>query len=179
LRLTSCSHSAQHAVVLLAYLRAWGCRVDPITLIVTALVAGAALGMKDTASSAVKDAYAGLKALAGKRLAGRPDGELVLARHAAAPEIWRAPLMEELRQVEADHDADLVSAAETLMRLVDSAGGQAGKYSISVRGAQGVQIGDSNEQRNVFHALPGGLRPEDMTGRSGPVEDDGHESRGR
>jgi hypothetical protein len=54
--------------------------MDPITLIVTALAAGAALGVKDAASSAVKDAYAGLKALVGKRLAGRPDAEVVLAR---------------------------------------------------------------------------------------------------
>ena len=42
--------------------------MDPITLIVTALAAGAALGITDTASSAIKDAYAGLKALVKKRL---------------------------------------------------------------------------------------------------------------
>jgi len=35
--------------------------MDPITLIVTALTAGAALGIKDTASTAVRDAYVGLK----------------------------------------------------------------------------------------------------------------------
>ena len=37
--------------------------MDPITLIVTALAAGAALGVQDTASAMVKDAYASLKAL--------------------------------------------------------------------------------------------------------------------
>jgi hypothetical protein len=46
--------------------------MDPITLIVTALAAGAALGVTDTASAMVKDAYAGLKALVRKRLGGRP-----------------------------------------------------------------------------------------------------------
>jgi hypothetical protein len=51
--------------------------MDPITLIVAALAAGAALGIKDTASSAVQDAYASLKAHAKKRLAGRPDAEMV------------------------------------------------------------------------------------------------------
>lgn len=132
--------------------------MDPITLIVTALVAGAAMGMRDTASSAVKDAYSGLKALVRKRLAGRPDGELVLARHEEAPETWRAPLMEELNQAGTDHDADLIAAAEALMRLVDEAGGRAGKYSVDIRGAQGVQIGDRNQQRNVFHAPPGGFK---------------------
>ena len=51
--------------------------MDPITLIVTALAAGAALGVQDTASAMVKDAYAGLKALVKKtawRRAGRRDG---------------------------------------------------------------------------------------------------------
>ena len=41
--------------------------MDPITLIVAALAAGAAVGLKDTTSSAVRDAYAGLKAMVTKR----------------------------------------------------------------------------------------------------------------
>jgi hypothetical protein len=130
--------------------------MDPITLIVTALAAGAALGVKDAASSAVKDAYAGLKALVGKRLAGRPDAEVVLARYENAPETWQAPLMAELDEAGAGHDRDLAAAARALMNLVDEAGARAGKYTVDVRGAQGVQIGDHTRQDNVFHAPPGG-----------------------
>ena len=44
----------------------------------------------------------------------------------------------------------------TLMSLVDAAGAGAGKYTVDVRGAQGVQIGDHNRQDNVFRAPPGG-----------------------
>ena len=130
--------------------------MDPITLIVTALAAGAALGVKDTASSAVKDAYAGLKALVRKRLAGRPDAEVVLARHEQAPQTWQAPLTAELGEAGADQDPGLVAAAQALMSLVDEAGARAGKYTVDVRGGQGVQIGDHNRQDNVFHAPPGG-----------------------
>jgi len=130
--------------------------MDPITLIVTALAAGAALGVKDAASSAVKDAYAGLKALAKRRLAGRPDAEVVLARHEHAPQTWQAPLLAELGEAGADRDRDLVAAAQALMNLVDAAGARAGKYTVDVRGAQGVQIGDHNRQDNVFYAPPGG-----------------------
>lgn len=130
--------------------------MDPITLIVTALAAGAALGVTDTASSAVMDAYAGLKALVGKRFAGRPDAELVLTKYEKAPETWQAPLMAELAEAEAARDRDLVAAAETLMSLVDRAGARAGKYTVDARGAQGVQIGDHNRQDNVFNAPPGG-----------------------
>jgi hypothetical protein len=42
-------------------------RVDPLTLIVTAVALGASAGLKDTAAQIVKDAYAGLKALLGRR----------------------------------------------------------------------------------------------------------------
>jgi len=126
--------------------------MDPITLIVTALAAGAALGITDATSSAVKDAYAGLKKLVTKRLADRPDTELVLTRHQEAPETWRAPLMAELDQAGAAHDASLVAAAEALMRLIDEAGARAGKYTVDVRGAKGVQIGDHNRQDNVFNS---------------------------
>jgi hypothetical protein len=130
--------------------------MDPITLIVTALAAGAALGVKDTASSAVKDAYAGLKALVTKRLGGRPGAELVLAKHERAPATWQAPLMAELGEARADSDPDLVAAAQALMRLVDDAGARAGKYTVDVRGAQGVQVGEHNRQDNVFNAPPDG-----------------------
>jgi hypothetical protein len=95
--------------------------MDPVTLIVTALAAGAATGMTESAASAVKDAYRSLLALVRKRLAGRPDAELVLARHEATPETWQAPLVAVLEEAGAEHDTDLVTAAQALMSLVDKA----------------------------------------------------------
>jgi hypothetical protein len=41
--------------------------VDPVTLIVTAVALGASAGLTDTATSAVKDAYAALKGLLARR----------------------------------------------------------------------------------------------------------------
>ena len=126
--------------------------MDPITLIVTALAAGAALGAQDTVSAMVKDAYAGLKVLVKRRLGGRPGAELVLARHEQAPETWQAPLMAELAETGADGDHDLIAAAQALLDLVGGAEGRTRKYTVDVRGAQGVQIGDHNRQDNVFNA---------------------------
>jgi hypothetical protein len=131
--------------------------MDPITLIVTALAAGAALGLKDTASSAVRDAYAGLNALVTTRLAGRPGAEIVLSRYEEAPQTWHAPLVAELDEAGAGDDLDLAAAAQVLMNLVDETGARAGKYTVDVRGAQGVQIGDHTRQDNVFYAPPSGL----------------------
>lgn len=124
--------------------------MDPITLIVTALAAGAALGVQGTASAMVKDAYAGLKALAKKRLGGGPAADLVLAKHEQAPEAWHAPLMAELTERGGDHDGELVAAAKALLDLLAEAGRAAGKYTVDIRGAQGVQVGDNNRQDNTF-----------------------------
>ena len=124
--------------------------MDPVTLVVTALAAGAASALQDGASAAVKDAYAQVKALARKRIAHRPQGELVLAEHEAAPQTWQAPLAAELSAAGAAGDSDLLLAARALMNLVDETGSRAGKYTVTVRGSQGVQVGDRNTQTNTF-----------------------------
>jgi hypothetical protein len=128
--------------------------MDPVTLILTALAAGAALGVKDTASSAVKDAYNGLKALVKRRFGGRTDGELVLARYEEAPETWKGRLAAELAAVGAGDDTGLVAAAQALMKLIDEAGSESGKYVVTVRESRGVQVGDRNTQTNTFEAGP-------------------------
>jgi len=124
--------------------------MDPITLIVTALAAGAALGVQNIASTMVKDAYGNLRALVRKRLGGGTGAEVVLSKHEQAPETWQAPLMAELAQAGAAGDSDLIAAAKALLDLVG--GAEAGKYTVDARGAQGVQIGDHNRQENVFNA---------------------------
>jgi hypothetical protein len=124
--------------------------MDPITLIVTALAAGAAQGMMDNASAMIKDAYACLKARVKKKLGGKPSAELMLTKHEQAPETWQAPLVAELTEAGADRDHELIATAKALLDLIGEAGG-AGKYTVDVRGAQGVQIGDHDRQDNVFN----------------------------
>ncbi len=128
--------------------------MDPVTLIVTALGAGAGSALQDGASEAVKDAYARLKALVKKRFAGRPKAELVLAEHESAPQTWDKPLAAELSAAGADGDRDLVAVAQALMRLVDEAGSRSGKYVVTVQDSQGVQVGDRNTQTNIFRSGP-------------------------
>jgi hypothetical protein len=128
--------------------------MDPVTLIVTALAAGAAEALKDGTADAVKSAYGRLKALVSRRFAGRPKAELVLAEYETAPQTWQAPLAAELSAAGADADVDLAAAAQALMSLVDATGSQSGKYAVSVRDSQGVQVGDHSTQTNTFEARP-------------------------
>src|SRR4051794_7893186 len=86
--------------------------MDPVTLIVAALAAGAGAGVKETATHVVKDAYAGLKALVLRRVKDTPAGEVAVVEHAKDPEVWSAPLAKTLTAAGADQDADLLAAAQ-------------------------------------------------------------------
>lgn len=109
--------------------------MDPITLILTALAARAASGLQDSASSAMKSAYASLKALVKRHLSDRPAGELALPEYETAQDGWERPLTAQLEAAGADQNAELVKAAQALMGLVDGAGSRTGKYAIDVRGS--------------------------------------------
>jgi hypothetical protein len=125
--------------------------MDPVTLIVTALGAGAAMGLQDGTAQAVKNTYVRLKALVRKRLTSRAKAELVLTEYEVAPQVWEAPLA----AADADADADLVAAAQALMSLVDEVGSRSGKYSVTVRDLQGIQVCDHNTQTTTFGTRSG------------------------
>jgi hypothetical protein len=124
--------------------------MDPATLIVTALAAGAAQGVGERVTTAAMDAYQNLRAKVAARFAGNPSREMVLAEHANNPGTWQAPLTAALTNTAAATDPALVQAARELMTLLDEAGTLAGKYTVDLRGAQGVQVGDQNTQTNTF-----------------------------
>jgi hypothetical protein len=128
--------------------------MDPVTLIVAALAAGAAQGVSETASGAVRDAYDGLKAKVRGWFGGQPSKELVLVEHEKSPDTWQAPLQAALTETGAAGDPAVVEAAQQLMALLDAAGTQSGKYLVDLRGAQGVQVGDHNTQMNTFTTPP-------------------------
>jgi hypothetical protein len=58
------------------------------------------------------------------------------------------------RRAGAADDADLVAAAEALMKLVDGDGdgdgARAGKYKVTIKDSKGVQVGDGGFQINHF-----------------------------
>jgi hypothetical protein len=138
--------------------------MDPVALIVTALAAGAASALQDDAKGAVKTALARLRGLVRKRFKDPANGEYVLEKHASAPEIWHLALQQELAESGAGSDPDLIGAAQDLMRLLDARGTQAGKYAVTVRDSQGVQVGDHNSQVNTF-AAPAAGRDAYLAGR--------------
>ncbi|WP_405070883.1 hypothetical protein OG558_15420 [Kribbella sp. NBC_01510] len=133
-----------------------------MTLIVAALVAGAATGGKDVVSTSIMDAYSSLKALLIKRFrtfaadqsnsAGQAPVEpmTVLEAHEANPDTWKAPLEEAVKRTGADQDPRILAAARALLAHADPQGAAAGKYQVDLRGAQGVQVGDHGQMNVSF-----------------------------
>jgi hypothetical protein len=120
------------------------------SLILAALAAGAAAAAKDTASQAIKDAYAGLKALVQKRFADKPEAEMALTQHEKKPEVWQEPLKDSLTETGADKDEEIIRQAQQVMKLVNPQQASQGKYNIQIGEGKGIVIGDNVQVTQNF-----------------------------
>jgi hypothetical protein len=94
-------------------------------MIIAALGAGAIAATKDTAGTAVKDAYQGLKTLIKKKLEGDVLGQAMV--DAKPEEIKQAEglLKDKITKAGADKDAAIIQAAQELLNQVkEQPGGQ-------------------------------------------------------
>jgi hypothetical protein len=90
-----------------------------ITTIIAAIVAGATAAAKDVATSAIKDAYAGLKRLIRDRYKrAAPFVEAVEADPTSEPE--HQVLAKQLSQTEATADHDLKEYAQQVLKAVEA-----------------------------------------------------------
>jgi hypothetical protein len=125
--------------------------MDPISLIIAALAAGAIAGVKDTASQAVNDAYTSLKALLRRRFSGNRQAEAALDQAEQRPESGQALLAEHLRAADVDGDEELIEAARALLEQADPAGARAGKYNVHITGGKGIVVGDAANVTMTFN----------------------------
>jgi hypothetical protein len=129
--------------------------MDPITLILTALGAGAAAGGQAIANDAIKDSYAGLKALITRKFAGKPSAEVALNEHESDPKTWEAPLKKALVQEHVDQDQEIIEAAKKVMTLVQPQQAAMGKYNVQITGnVQGFAQGDHQHVEMNFGNVP-------------------------
>jgi hypothetical protein len=118
--------------------------VDPITLILLALAAGAATGLQDTAATAVKDAYSAFKSLIRSRF-GHHDQvvEQQLAAIDQKPDTDPAPLAARLQTIDAGNDSELVRAAEALLQQADPDGKWRLQFNTSISQSKGIVVNNS------------------------------------
>ena len=117
--------------------------MDPVSAILAALVAGAVAASKETAGSAIKDAYEGLKSLIKKRFADKPLASAAVDAHATEPQAAEGILRPALKEAGADQDKELVAAAKSLLSIADTDGSIGRRYALHVTGnIQGLVQGD-------------------------------------
>ncbi len=92
--------------------------MEPLSLIVTAVTTGAALGLKPTAEQAVKDGYAALKQLLIDRYGDQVDVTDAVANVEAKPDSEGRQLVleEELESTAAPRDKELLRQAQALLK---------------------------------------------------------------
>jgi hypothetical protein len=98
--------------------------MDPVSIIVSALAAGALAGLKPTAEAAVKDAYAGLKALIQRKFA-RVD--VTPVENKPESQAKRDSVAEDLKEAGADQDPEILDEATRLLELIEAHAPEAGE----------------------------------------------------
>jgi hypothetical protein len=124
--------------------------VDPISLILGALLAGATKGSGEAANAAIVDAYGGFRDALKRRLAGKRAAQAAVEEYTVDPDSWRTVAEAYLGQAEAEKDKALLDAASAVLSAADPAGASDGKYAVQILGAHGVQVGDHNTQTNHY-----------------------------
>jgi len=112
--------------------------MDPISLVLAALATGAA----KAAGDAIPDAYTGLKALIKRKFQSNAAAAVVLEEYEKDPETYETPLKKKLTEAEVDRDADIVKAAEELLKQLEPEAAVAGKFNLQVSGDIKGIVGD-------------------------------------
>ena len=117
--------------------------MEPVSMIVAALVAGAVAATKDVATQAVKDGYEGFKNLVVRKFGGKTDVADALEGVEKRPdsEARQAVLKEELENAQAGQDAEVVQQAQALLDVL-KAHGPAPSYHAEVHGSGAIAQGE-------------------------------------
>lgn len=128
--------------------------MDPITLIVTALAAGATTALQETAGKAIKDAYQGLTTLLKQKFAKDPKATIALESHAEDPQTWQKPLEKSIRETGVAQDQEVLLAAQKMLELIESQKSSP-KYDVDIRGnVKGFVQGDHANVTMNFDESP-------------------------
>ena len=130
--------------------------MEPITFIVTALAAGAAAGLTASAENAIKEAYAGIKALIQRKFGGV---DLAVLESKPESATRRGVVAEELTEAGAAQDQELLQAAERLMQLIQQRAPQVGQViGVIVIRHQAVVVLGGAVNREYQHQYEKGIK---------------------
>ena len=124
--------------------------MEPVSVIIAALVAGATAAAKDTAEKTVKDAYEGFKTLIKRKFEGDSLAQGLVDAKPEEIEQVEELLKDKISQAGIDKDEEVIKVAEEIMKQEDPEGFQEGKYNTNVEvggdviGVAGTNTGTIN-----------------------------------
>ena len=128
--------------------------MDPNTLIVTALTAGATGALQETAGTAIKYAHQAFTNLLRRKFQKDPKATLALESHTEDPQTWQKPLEKSIKETGAAQDEEILAAAQKLLELIQSQKPSA-KYNVEIKGnVQGFVQGDHAAVTMNFEESP-------------------------
>ncbi|MDD1414594.1 hypothetical protein MEN41_08070 [Dolichospermum sp. ST_con] len=99
--------------------------MDPVSLIITALVAGATVAAKETAEKAIKDAYQGLKTLIKKKFEGDSFAQGLVDGNPEDIKQVENLLEGKIRKAAVHEEPKIIEAAQNLLdKVEEQPGGQ-------------------------------------------------------
>lgn len=151
--------------------------MDPLSMLVSALAAGASAALKDTASAAVKDAYAAVKSLIVGKFGAKPSLDSLEQKPASAAK--QAAAAEDLGEAGAARDADVMRGARTLVEAIerdDPASAKAIGLDLSGIKAEFLKVGDIHSEGTAARlrdsAFSGGITLGNLSAGSGKAPSD-------
>jgi len=96
--------------------------MDPVTLIVSALTAGATAALQETAGTAIKDAYQGLAGLVRKKFGSDEKAKKALAGRKKVSKASQKTLEKSVRSKGLSQDKEILKQAQKLHKLLSASG---------------------------------------------------------
>ena len=94
--------------------------MEPLSLIIAALAAGATAGIQGVAGDAIKEAYQGLKELIQRKFVGNRKAEMTLEEYEKRPEVWEEPMKTAIQETGIDKDQEIVQRAQKLLSFINA-----------------------------------------------------------
>jgi outer membrane protein assembly factor BamB len=132
-------------------------QMDPVSLIISALIGGLTAGLTDTGKAATKDIYDALKARLMKKAEANEDAQDAITKVEKQPDskARKELLKEELSKLPLEDDQELLELAQSLLDALKESNDKAGKYKVDVQNSQGIVIGDNSNVTQNFGHEPG------------------------
>ena len=127
--------------------------MEPITIILSALTAGAKLAAESIVGEATADAYKAFKQRIKKKFSGKKAAEVALEEYQIDPDTWQQPLIKALKEIAADRDNKLIDLAQQILEQAGDTYKVAFPGSVFIEGDFSGTIYQGPRPQDDTHAL--------------------------